>query len=431
MKIDIYVQGDRDLAVANSLSNSYLSKQSNFQLDSINLDESEEIPASVLEVMMLKKEKTFPLTLANGYPVLSGRFPQVEEIDRLATEGVEKPAVLVDRAFSAVHFPTDKRIHCNIIVRDVYRSVVFYRTLFNQNPVKHKKDYAKFELEEPPLNLSLLQNDEFGNSGQGSINHLGIQVKDSNAIVEAKERLTKAGFKFEEEVETAGCYAVQTKIWVPDPDGNLWEVFLVIEPEANQGCTSECICYQEMSQNSVGSVTENCCQPATDNGEYKQVFSAVDFPGEKRIHANIITRDVKRSLAYYQTLFNAKPVKVKSDYAKFEIDEPRINLSILQKDDVDDFGEGLINHLGIQVKDSEAIAEVKERLLQAGFNFEEEKQEACCYAVQTKIWAPDPDGNRWEVFVVVEAEADEGCGPDCICYYEMMQNVEVQASVAV
>ncbi|PSB03875.1 ArsI/CadI family heavy metal resistance metalloenzyme [Merismopedia glauca] len=422
MQIDIYVEREQDLDTIQHLNRSLEAENLPANLSGINLYTSEEIPTQVLEVMMLKKEYTFPLTIANGHPVLSGRFPELREIQDYLKQGVEEPEILVDRAVSAVEFLTEKRIHCNIIARDVTKSVIFYRTLFNHNPVKHKVDYAKFELEEPPVNLSLLHNDTFGKAGQGLINHLGIQVKDSQAIAQVKQRLSDNGFYFEEQSETAGCYAVQNKIWVPDPDGNLWEVFLVIEPEVNQGCTSDCICYQEITQTSLGTANQSCCEPQISS-ENKLFVSAIDFPGEKRIHANLITRNITRAVSFYQTLFNQSPVKLKTDYAKFEIDEPRLNLSLLENSGMTDPGEGLINHLGIQVKDSDAIVEIKRRLIKAGFEFEEEKQEACCYAVQTKIWAPDPDGNRWEVFIVVEAEADEGCGPDCICYYEMMQNV--------
>lgn len=435
MHFQIYVDDNNDFMLIQRLTNSLLQVQKDIQLHGININDSEEIPTEVLEVMMLKKDYTFPLTLANGYPVLSGRLPELAEIYQYITEGVDKPSVLVNQAFSAVNFPNEKRIHCNIIARDVRLSVIFYKTLFDHNPVKHKIDYAKFELEEPPLNLSLTQNDDFGKAGQGLINHLGIQVKNTNEIEEVKQRLLQAGFTFEEQVETAGCYALQTKIWIPDPDGNLWEVFLVIEPEANQGCTSDCICYQEMTQNSVDYNQEDCCKPIAATVETlatsdNRALSAVDFPGKKRVHCNILTLDIKRAVSFYTILFNEEPSKLKSDYAKFEIQEPRLNLSLLENQEIVDPGEGLINHLGIQVKDSNAIKAIKQRLLTAGFKFEEEKQEACCYAVQTKIWVPDPDGNRWEVFLVVESDADEGCGPDCICYSEMAQNIISSPEIA-
>src|SRR5262249_16402331 len=76
-------------------------------------------------------------------------------------------------------------------------------------------------------------------------------------------------------------------------------------------------------------------------------------------------------------------------------------------------------HYGVQVKSTAAVREATQRLRAAGFTITEEEETACCYAVQSKIWVVDPADNRWEVFVVTQAEADEGCDRDCICYQRM------------
>src|SRR3989442_939823 len=103
-------------------------------------------------------------------------------------------------------------------------SVRFYRAFLGLEPVKLKPGYAKFDVAEPPLNLTL---NASTTSCLGALNHLGIQVASTAAVEEAKRRLEAAGLATWEERNTECCYALQDKIWVSDPNGYRWEVFVV------------------------------------------------------------------------------------------------------------------------------------------------------------------------------------------------------------
>lgn len=210
-------------------------------------DAQVELPATVLQVMVLKGAETFPLTLVDGQPVKSGALPEPQEVTTWLAEGVRGPAVLVTEADSAVDFPTEMRAHISLDVVDVDVALPFYMVLFGTRPLKRRDDYIKFELQEPPLNLTLNQHD----TASASSGHYGIQVKSSRAVTQARDRLVTAGFVITEETETACCYAVQTKIWAADPDGNRWEIFVVTEEEADEGCGPDCICYQDMERSFI------------------------------------------------------------------------------------------------------------------------------------------------------------------------------------
>lgn len=250
MELIIYVSNESDLRAAEQILSEAGTLANNIQTQVINLigAQRDGIPAEVLQVMVLKKTGTFPLTVIDAKPVLSGKLPTVAELKDLAVKGVDAPAVLVNRADSAVDFPTLSRVHISLDVSNIQNSLKFYKILFNAEPIKQRDDYVKFELFEPPLNITLNQfsHHQFDGHGSEAVNHFGIQVKSTDAVLEAKERYLRAGFKVEEEVATACCYAVQNKIWVADPDGNSWEVFVVTEANAEEGCGPDCICYREL-----------------------------------------------------------------------------------------------------------------------------------------------------------------------------------------
>ncbi|MGH2906032.1 MAG: ArsI/CadI family heavy metal resistance metalloenzyme [Solirubrobacterales bacterium] len=115
--------------------------------------------------------------------------------------------------------------HLAINVSDIDRSVPFYTALFGTDPAKVKPGYAKFEIEQPALNLSLNTKDQAG--GLGAFNHAGIQVDSTDDVLAARLRLTQAGLATFDEMDTTCCYAKQDKIWVHDPDGTPWEIFTV------------------------------------------------------------------------------------------------------------------------------------------------------------------------------------------------------------
>lgn len=157
----------------------------------------------------------------------------------------EKPG-----GISAVEFATTTRVHVAINVTDVERTLPFYRVLFGQEPTKLRPGYAKFEVNEPPVNFTLNQNPAM--TPGGTISHFGIQVKSTQEVLAAKERFVQSGLTTFSEDEVTCCYALQDKVWVTDPDGNNWEVFVVLEADApvhslkraesGPGSESNCAC---------------------------------------------------------------------------------------------------------------------------------------------------------------------------------------------
>jgi catechol 2,3-dioxygenase-like lactoylglutathione lyase family enzyme len=131
--------------------------------------------------------------------------------------------------------------------------------------------------------------------------------------------------------------------------------------------------------------------------------SAVAFAGASRVHIGLEVRDLERSLAFYRVLLGEEPTKVRPGYAKFEPREPSVNLS-LNEGAGGRVGAGS-QHFGLQVQTSAAVQAMAARFQAAGIPTRLEEGSACCHSVQDKVWAVDPDGNPWEVFVVVEADS--------------------------
>ncbi|MBD2464578.1 VOC family protein [Oscillatoria sp. FACHB-1407] len=120
---------------------------------------------------------------------------------------------------------TTLKTHVALRVANLDKSIAFYQAMFGVSPVKHKVDYAKFDLENPALNLTLNTAETI--QPQGTLSHLGIQVGSTEDVQAAIARFAKAGLNLFEEKNTDCCYALQDKVWVTDPDGNRWEVFVV------------------------------------------------------------------------------------------------------------------------------------------------------------------------------------------------------------
>lgn len=118
------------------------------------------------------------------------------------------------------------KAHLAINVKDVGRSIEFYKKMLGIEPVKVRTGYAKFDVENPPLNLTLNQ---VPFSERGALSHLGIQVATTDDVLAVRENWTQAGLLTRDEMQTDCCYAVQDKAWVKDPDGNEWEVFVVLK----------------------------------------------------------------------------------------------------------------------------------------------------------------------------------------------------------
>ncbi len=118
-----------------------------------------------------------------------------------------------------------KKVHVALNVSDVSRSTQFYQAMFGLEPMKLKPGYAKFDISEPPLNLTL--NEASGLNGGGALNHLGVEVASTDEVLAARERLQKAGLATFDEMNVDCCFALQDKTWITDPDGYRWEIFAV------------------------------------------------------------------------------------------------------------------------------------------------------------------------------------------------------------
>jgi catechol 2,3-dioxygenase-like lactoylglutathione lyase family enzyme len=124
--------------------------------------------------------------------------------------------------------------HVSINVRNVTESIEFYRKMLGIEPSKVRTGYAKFDVQNPPLNLAL---NEIPFNERGALSHLGIQVASTDDVLAVRMRWADEGLITRDEMQTNCCYAIQDKTWVTDPDGNEWEVFVVLEdnlPETDQ-----------------------------------------------------------------------------------------------------------------------------------------------------------------------------------------------------
>ena len=139
-----------------------------------------------------------------------------------------------------------------------------------------------------------------------------------------------------------------------------------------------------------------------------------NFPGTARIHVGLAVRDVAQSTRFYRILFGEAPVKERPGYAKFEPQDPSVNLSLNQVPEPDS-ELSLASHFGVQVKSSEAVDEATARFREAGLGTTVEKSSVCCYARQDKVWIVDPDGNRWEIFVVLDPDVSHQKDDDIEC----------------
>lgn len=113
--------------------------------------------------------------------------------------------------------------HVSLNVSNIDASVAFYEKAFGVAPTKLRPGYAKFDLAEPSLNLTMVEAPRTGVNAS----HFGIQVASSEDVAVAWTRFKQAGLATRTEENTACCYALQDKVWVEDPDGNAWEVFVV------------------------------------------------------------------------------------------------------------------------------------------------------------------------------------------------------------
>ena len=138
------------------------------------------------------------------------------------------------------------KAHLALNVHSVAQSIEFYKKLLSIEPSKVRTGYAKFDVQNPPLNLTL---NEHHFTERGALSHLGIQVKTTDDVLTIREQWITAGLLTRDEMQTSCCYALQDKAWVRDPDGNEWEVFVVLED--NLAETTPCECGTKVTENAT------------------------------------------------------------------------------------------------------------------------------------------------------------------------------------
>lgn len=113
----------------------------------------------------------------------------------------------------------------------------------------------------------------------------------------------------------------------------------------------------------------------------------------KRLHVHVAVTDLQESIGYYAALFGAQPNVLKSDYAKWRLEDPRVNFAISQRQ-----AKAGLDHLGIEVDSDAELAEVAGRLSHAKQQVRPQENASCCYAKSNKAWSRDPSGLSWETF---------------------------------
>jgi hypothetical protein len=125
----------------------------------------------------------------------------------------------------------------------------------------------------------------------------------------------------------------------------------------------------------------------------------------KRLHLHVAVDDLTQSIGFYSALFAAQPAVVKTDYAKWMLEDPRVNFAISTRG-----REAGLDHLGIQVESADELQEVYARLRRAGGEVIEQGQVTCCYAKSEKAWIDDPAGISWETFLTTGESTQYGDG---------------------
>jgi catechol 2,3-dioxygenase-like lactoylglutathione lyase family enzyme len=160
------------------------------------------------------------------------------------------------------------RIQLAINVDDLQESIGFYRKLFGAEPAKVRPGYANFAIPDPPLKLILMENRGQG----GSLNHLGVEVADTEAVDAEQRRLATVGLASVDERDTTCCYARQDKFWVQGaPNGERWEIYTVLEDRqtfwGNDGSRSWDAAEAALDASQAAAGTGACCGGAGDHGE--------------------------------------------------------------------------------------------------------------------------------------------------------------------
>ncbi len=158
------------------------------------------------------------------------------------------------------------KAHLAINVRNVENSLEFYKKMLGIEPSKVRTGYAKFDVQNPPLNLTLNQ---VAFTDSGALSHLGIQVASTDDVLAQREIWAERGLITRDEMQTDCCYATQDKTWVHDPDGNEWEVFVVLKdnlPEGTQHSDSTCCVVTDTAPETEAAAC-GCTKKAPAEGE--------------------------------------------------------------------------------------------------------------------------------------------------------------------
>jgi catechol 2,3-dioxygenase-like lactoylglutathione lyase family enzyme len=150
------------------------------------------------------------------------------------------------------------RVQLALRVADLEGSIAFYSKLFGVDPAKRRPGYANFAITEPPLKLVLLE----GEDGEPTrMDHLGVEVEDTNQVTAATDRLKEAGLATFEENDTTCCYAVQDKVWVTGPGSEPWEVY-VVKADADsltKEIASVCCTPADSTDQAPKAASSSCC----------------------------------------------------------------------------------------------------------------------------------------------------------------------------
>ena len=131
-----------------------------------------------------------------------------------------------------------------------------------------------------------------------------------------------------------------------------------------------------------------------------------------KAHISMTGSNVKERIAFYTKMFGVEPFKVRDDYAKFDVSNPPLNLAMNQMP----FEKGgSLSHLGLQVESTEEVLEIGKRWQENGLITLDEMKTDCCYSLQDKTWVTDPDGNSWEVFVVLGDTSEKDIAASACC----------------
>ena len=118
----------------------------------------------------------------------------------------------------------------------------------------------------------------------------------------------------------------------------------------------------------------------------------------KRFHVHVAVNDLKQSVRFYAALFAAQPTVLKDDYAKWQLDDPRVNFAISTRG-----GKTGVDHLGLQAENGDELEDIGSRLAQADVAITAQKDASCCYAKSDKYWTVDPQGIPWESFHTLDS----------------------------